>query len=1289
MGNAFRSVYKDRLLLDSEAAPGGFIAYYADGEEEIIHANRYIIDLFECDSVNEFLELTQGTFRHFVYSDDLAAAEDSIWGQVRKRSGMDHVYYRIKTKTGKLVSVTDYGKIVQPVESGRPYFEVFISPVSPDSFIDWLTGLSGMVRFYDLAHMGASTLAARGERTVAVAFDIMGMKTFNTRFSRAKGDELLCAFAEALRGQFGSEACSRFGEDHFCAFAAERGIENKVNAVFANFDAAAGFELVPPVRAGLYACDAEDDIAAIGFDRAKIACDLDRTTWQSHFMWYTEEMRAAAHLRIHVLECLDQAIREGWIRAYYQPVVRSSTGKVCEEEALARWVDPVYGVLTPDKFIPVLEEAALLHRLDLHIIDCVLADFKKKREMGVPIVPVSVNISYRDLARFDVAHEIAMRTDKAGIPHDLLHIEFTESAIQSDPKLFMTQVAALHDNGFEVWMDDFGSGYSSLNVLQEYEFDVIKLDMEFLRGAASDTEKARIIVAGIVQTANKLGVRTLCEGVETERQAAFLEGIGCDMLQGYLFSSPNPLDVIAQRVYDGVGLPREERDEEAYWNAVCNFSLTDFSNHEDGQGIEGIAISEFPAGVLERRNGTWHVARDNRSFGDFLERAGIVEQGHSGLRVNVVKREMDEEFYMACARSAASGEWEHIAGRLEYGSGFQFYVRPMSSTPVAEAYAVVGVPTMLGTALGAFGDVPVGYAVFRVLLNEAGDAVVDAEYVYANDLYRQWAGFDDLDLTGRSFLETAPNASDLWFPYCYRAAVLGEEVHDTVFSPEAGHWMNFHLAPSPVEGCCVYAFSLADDEHREREEMIMGRTTSDLIITLADELSGEASYDVAMSGLLESMSRIIHPDRLYVFERGEQTTSNTFEWCAEGVEPQMDTLQQLDNALFDSWDALLGEDRVVLITDADKIADVDEHMHWQLVRQGITRLLAVPLYSGDELIGYVCADNYRLEERLDTVRLLKTVASFVSSRIVNRRLLDQLERLGTRDELTDLPSRRGVDLAIAERLSTNPGEPFSLALMDIDDFKMANDLYGHEVGDGALHVIARAICSAFPPSVLIGRNGGDEFLAVAFGKDAGCMDASLARVMESELCYEFKGVRHNFSLSAGYVSFPDQVGDLRNAYSKADAALYAVKLAGKRGYRRYTPAMETHYRQQCGFTPRDIAESVPGCIVVHRPGDGEILFANDELVQLLECEDLLEFMKYTGGTFGGIVHPDDRTRVRDELAEQMTIDDVGGKDYVDFRVLTKKGNVRHVADNGRLVHLEGVGDVFYELILNYDERGVR
>ena len=1272
MQSPYGTHFEDRLVVDTDDAPGGVIARFADGDEELIHANQYVLAMLECTSADELLEYTQGSFRNLVHEHDLEAAEDSIFGQVGTHSGYDHVYYRMRTRTGRSITVSEYGKLVIDSRFSRPVLHALIAQVTPEATMDWLTGLPSMTRFHHLARMGAEAMFFRGERPVVLALDIMGMKSFNARHGRDTGDRLLRAFANVLRTHFGSEASSRFAEDHFYAYSTEQGIEQRVQAVFADY-AALDFPHVPPIRAGAYVCDPADDIVTAGFDHAKAACDLDRKTWQSHITWFTDEMRTAAHLRLHVLESLDQAIEQGWIRPHYQAVVRSSTGDICNEEALARWIDPTYGPLMPDQFIPDLEEAGELYKLDLHIVDCVIADMHAKQQHGVPIVPVSINFSLRDLVQLDLADEIARRADDAGLPHSLIRIELTESVASSDPVFLRSQIDAMHEAGFEVWMDDFGSGYSSLNTLQEFDFDLIKLDMGFLRSA--QVERSHVILAGVVQAAAKLGVGTLTEGVETREQAEFLAGIGCDMLQGYFYAKPDDIQTVISHHEGKDAMGRESFEEARYWNEVSLVSFTDLEGREEANS-DWVPLSEFPIAVLEERDGTWRILRSNDSYIEFLESLGILTQPYSNLETMPLPAgTLDLEFYVAADRSRHSHAWERTFGRMDYGSGYQFYVRYLASTGDTNAFMVSAAPTMLGSGLGIYGDVPVGYAVFRVVLNDAGNEVVDAEYVYANNLYCDWGGFQLDEIIGKSFLDVAHDASRMWFPYCYQAAVLGKSLHDIVFSPETGHWLSFNIAPSLMEGCCVYAFTLADDERHAREELRMGLDTSELIIRISNALNAETDYDVAMNSLLEEMSHVIHPERLYVFERGEHTSSNTFEWCAEGVEPQIDTLQHLDNSEFDTWEELLEQSPVVVIPNVEELRDRDERMYWQLSRQGITHLLAVPFYSGSTLLGYLGADNYILEEDLDSIRLLQSIASFVSARIVNKRLMDAIEQMGTTDELTGLPNRRGVDATVSAYLKAHEGEPYALALMDVDDFKTVNDLHGHETGDAGLRTIARCVEEAFPTGSIVGRNGGDEFVALVPGDESWLMGEYLKSLLNIDLSRSNRNAQCSLSLSAGYVLVPQQTSSLRMAYTMADAALYAAKLSGKSECRRYDPTMQMQYRSQAGFTPRDVVESLPGGIVAHRPDNGEILFANDEMIELFECDDMDDLVSFIGDTFAGAIRPQDRERV---------LANAGRASMVEFDIVTKWGNVRKVVNTGRLSSVVGVGDVLYELLVAVD-----
>jgi diguanylate cyclase (GGDEF)-like protein len=193
--------------------------------------------------------------------------------------------------------------------------------------------------------------------------------------------------------------------------------------------------------------------------------------------------------------------------------------------------------------------------------------------------------------------------------------------------------------------------------------------------------------------------------------------------------------------------------------------------------------------------------------------------------------------------------------------------------------------------------------------------------------------------------------------------------------------------------------------------------------------------------------------------------------------------------------------------------------------------------------------------------------------------------------------------------------------MDIDDFKTLNDMYGHDVGDEALRYLAAVVTQSFSDSAIIGRNGGDEFLAMLFGEDACHADELFDRLVKSDLGCTVRDRRYKLSMSIGFVECPKQVNDLKGAYTKADAALYAVKLSGKSGSRRYSPNLESKYRTRLGFSSRDLAENIPGGIMVHKAdGKREILFANDELIRMLGCDNLSDFMEFTGGAFDGLGH---------------------------------------------------------------------
>lgn len=243
-------------------------------------------------------------------------------------------------------------------------------------------------------------------------------------------------------------------------------------------------------------------------------------------------------IRDHVIRHLDEAIEKHWLQVYYQPVIRTMTGELCGMEALARWIDPEIGFLSPGSFIPVLEQVRLIHRLDAFVLDEVCRTLRQRLDENLPITPVSFNLSRYDFDMLDIFDLVETTRRKYAVPRDFLHVEIAESVLSRDSRAVQQAINRLRQEGYEIWLDDFGSGYSSLNILKDYTVDLIKLDMGFLR---SFTEKSRSIISSVITMAKDLGVKTLVEGVETQEHADFLASIGCGRQQGFFYGKPRPL----------------------------------------------------------------------------------------------------------------------------------------------------------------------------------------------------------------------------------------------------------------------------------------------------------------------------------------------------------------------------------------------------------------------------------------------------------------------------------------------------------------------------------------------------------------------------------------------------------------------------------------------------------------------------------------------------------------------------------------------------------------------------
>lgn len=306
-----------------------------------------------------------------------------------------------------------------------------------------------------------------------------------------------------------------------------------------------------------------------------------------------------------IISSVDTAIAEGHIFVVYQPKVNNATGRIIGAEALMRWKHPEFGIQYPSDFIPALEESDLLYKADLAVFEQVCKFQRERLDKELSCVTVSINMSRCDIIHENYIDSIDEIRIKYDIPAKLIHIEITESSIICGTDLVSNALNKLHNLGYKVEMDDFGSGYSSLNVLKDLAFDVIKLDMAFFRGELGG--RGGSIINAVVQMAKWLDTPVIAEGVETAELADYMRSIGCVYIQGYLYSKPISAEEFSSKL-ESIGIEPlahaielEKMDADKFWNPTSLETLI-FNNYVGG------------AAILSYMNGRLELLRINRKF---------------------------------------------------------------------------------------------------------------------------------------------------------------------------------------------------------------------------------------------------------------------------------------------------------------------------------------------------------------------------------------------------------------------------------------------------------------------------------------------------------------------------------------------------------------------------------------------------------------------------------------------------------------------------------------------------
>lgn len=548
---------------------------------------------------------------------------------------------------------------------------------SPVSDHDTLSGLLSRSGFDKRARMIID--GHPNESYLLVYGDIDRFKVYNDLFGAPAGDRLLADIGAMIRDLMpAGAAAARLRADHFVCCCSRSSFDpDRMLAALDAWFASYREDFTFFVRLGIFPIDDPSLDVNLMCDRALLALRSAKSGYVgSKYVFYDEKLRSSVLKEQELAGEMIAALEGGQFVPYFQPQYRYATGRMIGAEVLARWNHPAKGLLGPTEFIPVFERNGLIATFDYYMWEqacrCLRMWIDGRGVEGAP--RLSVNLSRADIYRSDLCTYLKGLVERYDVPAELLHLEITESAYMEAPEQLIGAVTKLRAAGFVVEMDDFGSGYSSLNTLKDVPVDVLKLDMGFLGASASS--RGGLILASVVRMARWLDLPLIAEGVETKQQAAYLASVGCDYMQGYLFSKPVDRETF-EKLLEGTAVedlahPFAESLQDGaaeFWDVDSQLSLI-FNSYAG------------PAAIAEYDGETCELIRVNGEFARLLDlddeaaSAELVRKNFLGVLQEEDRAALEEALRAASEGDAACDlRYRSAAGK---GRWLRLHLRPLS-----------------------------------------------------------------------------------------------------------------------------------------------------------------------------------------------------------------------------------------------------------------------------------------------------------------------------------------------------------------------------------------------------------------------------------------------------------------------------------------------------------------------------------------------------------------------------------------------------------------------------------
>lgn len=840
----------------------------------------------------------------------------------------------------------------------------------------------------------------------------------------------------------------------------------------------------------------------------------------------------------HIVDNFERAMREGWIEVYFQPIVRTSNGRVCAEEALVRWEDPLLGMLNPADFVPALEAVNQAHRLDLYVLEKTLKKMNDQRDRDLFLVPTAVNFCQVDFYSCDLVEEIASRVESAKISKHMIAIGISEGSLSIGNDYVISQIEQLQDIGFQIWMDDFGSGDSAPALLQILKFDLLKINIFFVK-QITESESARIILTELIRMAMSLGIETVAEGVEFKEQVDFLQEIGCTKLQGFYYCKPIPIAKIFDRYVTGTAIGFENPAESEYYAAVGKVNLYDLSFTKNVDGHLENYFDTLPMVIMEVDNEGLTILRGNKTFKIFVDQNYNTKDVEQRYPYDYANEYIGVYTVNAIRKCGLNGKRVIIDDRIKSEKTVQMLIQRIAVNPVTKVSAVAIVILSVTEKKGLSDELTYNY-IARALSED-----------YMNLYF--------VDLTTEDYVEYNPDGMNRdvsvgrrgtnFFKKVIKDAKKYLYIDDVEMfidsftkanikkniEKNGSYSITYRLM---VKNVPTYVSLKAVSVRNNKNNIIIGVNNVDAqmkqreVIERIKEEQKTYSRIMALSGEFISIYTVDPKTNAYACFNSTKAY-DALEIAITGDDFFKDSRRNAKDVIYkeDIKDFLKVFKKEFILEKIDE-SGLFIYKYRMNIGDGVVHvcLKAAIINENDGpklLIGIIDIEN-QVEQEMEYMSTLMAA-----------------EDKATKDQLTGVKNKRAYadeEEYLNSFISAGSTPAFALVVCDLNGLKQVNDTLGHKAGDEYIKEGCHIICEAFSKSPVY-RIGGDEFVAVVQGADYECIDTRIERIQRANRRNKKAG---KVTIAVGVSKYE---GDkfVSDVFERADKAMYANKKMMKEG----------------------------------------------------------------------------------------------------------------------------------------------